>query len=177
MPVRKGGFVQGYNAQAVMDTEGANLIVGAHVTNQPSDRSLLEPNVKGLRPKHLKQVRHVAADKGYYKRRSMIEMEQAHDLRMLVPPTHQNYKEKQRYAPDHPREVEKRYKDKLMRRLKTPQGRAIYNRRNAVCEGGFANIKHAIGLNRFRMKGLEGAGIEWLLGSIAYNCRKITSMA
>ena len=176
MPVRKGGFVQGYNAQAVMDTEGANLIVGAHVTNQPSDRSLLEPNVKGLRPEHLKQVRHVAADKGYYKRRSMIEMEQVHDLRMLVPPTHQNCKEKQRYAPDHPREVEKRYKDKLMRRLKTHQGQAIYHRRNAVCEGGFANIKHAIGLNRFRMKGLDGAGIEWLLGSIAYNCRKITSM-
>lgn len=177
MPVRKGGFVQGYNAQAVMDAEGANLIIGAHVTNQPSDRSLLEPNVKGLRPEHLKQVRHVAADKGYYKRRSMIEMEQAHGLRMLVPPTHQNYKEKQRYAPDHPREVEKRYKDKLMRRLKTPQGRAIYQKRNIVNEGGFANMKNAIGLNRFRMKGLEGAGIEWLLGSIAYNCRKITSMA
>jgi len=177
MPVRKGGFVQGYNAQAAMDTEGANLIVGAHVTNQPSDRSSLEPNIKGLRPEHLKQVRYVAADKGDYKRRSMIEMEQAHQLRMLVPPTHQNYKEKQRYAPDHPREVEKRYKDKLMRRLKTPQGRAIYQKRNTVNEGGFANIKHAIGLNRFRMKGLEGAGIEWLLGSIAYNCRKITSMA
>ncbi|MGB0333958.1 MAG: transposase, partial [Opitutales bacterium] len=108
---------------------------------------------------------------------SMIDMEQAHGLRMLVPPTHQDYKEKQRYASDHPREIEKRYKDKLMRRLKTPQGRAIYQKRNTVVEGGFANIKHAIGLNQFRMKGLEGVGIEWLLGSIAYNCRKITSMA
>lgn len=177
MPVRKGGFVQGYNAQAVMDTEGANLIVGAHVTNQPSDRSLLEANVKSVSSEHLKQVRNVAADKGDYKRRSMIDMEQAHGLRMLVPPTHQDYKEKQRYASDHPREIEKRYKDKLMRRLKTPQGRAIYQKRNTVVEGGFANIKHAIGLNQFRMKGLEGVGIEWLLGSIAYNCRKITSMA
>ena len=64
-----------------------------------------------------------------------------------------------------------------MRRLKTSQGRAIYQRRHAVNEGGFANIKHAIGLNRFRMKGLKGAGIEWLLGSNAYNCRKIISMA
>lgn len=57
------------------NTEGANLIVGAHVTNQPSDRSLLEANVKSVSSEHLKQVRHVAADKGYYKRRSMIEME------------------------------------------------------------------------------------------------------
>jgi hypothetical protein len=60
--------------------------------------------------------------------------------------------------------------------IKDSVGRAIYHRRNAVCEGGFANIKHAIGFNRFRMKGLEGTGIERLLRTIIYNCRKITSM-
>ena len=106
----------------------------------------------------------------------MIDLEQAHGLRSWFHQPTKTTRRSSAYASDHPREVEKRYKDKLMRRLKTPQGRAIYRKRNTVNEGGFANIKNAIGLNRFRMKGLEGAGIEWLLGLLAYNCRKITSI-
>lgn len=173
MPVRKGGFVQGYNAQASVDAEGVGLIVGAHVTNQPTDRQELEPNLNNLTAEQLKEVRFVAADKGYYNRPSMIDLEKAHDLRMLVPPTHQDRKEKQRYARDHPREIEKRYKAKLMRRLKTRQGQSIYQKRNIFSEGTFATIKNAMGFARFRLKGLEGAHIEWLLTAIAHNCRKI----
>lgn len=177
MPVRKGGFVQGYNAQASVDAEGVGLIVGAHVTNQPTDRQELEPNLNNLNPEHLKEVRFVAADKGYYNRRSMIDLEKAHDLRMVVPPTHQDRKEKQRYAKDHPREIEKRYKEKLMRRLETNQGQSIYQKRNIFSEGTFATIKNAIGFDRFRLKGLEGVRIEWLISAIAHNCRKIIAFS
>ena len=53
MPVRKSGFAQGYNAQASVDAEGVGLIVGAHVTNQPTDRQELEPNLNNLNPEHL----------------------------------------------------------------------------------------------------------------------------
>jgi transposase len=173
MPVRKGGYVQGYNAQASVDAEGANLILSAHLTNAPNDRQQMEANLERIDPKHLRQTRNVCADKGYYKRRSLMDLEGTHKVRMIVPPTHQDYKEKARYAKDHPREVEKHYKEKLLRRLKTAQGKALYRKRNTVSEGTFATTKNAIGFNRFRLKGLHRAQIQWMLACLGHNCRKI----
>jgi len=175
MPQRKGGFVQGYNAQAGIDAEGAGLIVSSHVTNQPNDRQQLQANLERVQAKHLEQTENVVADSGYYKRSELLKWEREHALRMLVPPTHQNSKEKQRYAPDHPREREKHYKELLTRRLKTAQGRALYRKRNTIMEGCFATIKNVLGFKSFRLMGLEGAQIEWTLATMAYNCRKIAA--
>ena len=52
------GFVQGYNAQASVDTchDGAGLILGAHVTDHCSDRQQLQANAAELeRTGHLER--------------------------------------------------------------------------------------------------------------------------
>jgi len=173
MPVRKGGYIQGYNAQASVDAQGANLILSAHVTNVPNDRQQLEENLNRIAPDQLQKTGHVCADKGYYKRSSLMELERIYNVRMIVPPTHQDSKEKARYAKDHPRELEKHYKEKLIRRLKTKQGKALYQKRNTVSEGTFATIKNALGFQRFLLRGLHGVQTEWMLACLAHNCRKM----
>lgn len=173
MPTRQGRYLQGYNAQAVVCAEGAHLIAAARLTNEPTDRQQLRPDLEALAPAHLAQVKNVCADSGYYKRADMLRWENEQGLRLLCPPTHQNVKEAKRYSPDHPREREKRYKQLLIRRLKTTRGKALYRKRNSIAEGAFGLIKNVIGFDHFRLRGLEGCATEWNLATLGYNCLKI----
>ncbi len=48
MPTREGPFLQGDNAQAVIDGEGIGLIAGAHVVNATNDRQQLRPGMESI---------------------------------------------------------------------------------------------------------------------------------
>jgi len=59
-----GGFVQAYNAQAVVDTE-SRLIIGKRVTSEPNDKKELVADVRSIAPMCGKPDA-VLADSGYY---------------------------------------------------------------------------------------------------------------
>jgi transposase len=52
-------------------------------------------------------------------------------------------------------------------------GRLIYNRRLGIAEPPFANIKSAIGLDRFTLRGQRKTGTQWRLFCIVHNVKKI----
>jgi transposase len=61
----------------------------------------------------------------------------------------------------------------LMRaKLRTKEGRAIFALRRQTVEPVFGRMKENLGLNRFRLRGLSGARIEFSLACIAHNLLK-----
>lgn len=61
----------------------------------------------------------------------------------------------------------------MRRKVASPEGKAIYNRRKAIVEPVFGHIKDAYGLRRLLLRGLSGARIEFLLVCITHNLGKM----
>ena len=62
-------------------------------------------------------------------------------------------------------------RDQMAHHLSTRQGRDLYRRRAPVSEGGFAELKDAMGLRRFSLRGLPKVNGELLLAATAANLR------
>ena len=61
---RRAEFRQAYNAQAAVDADGSQLILGQHVTNCASDSGELEPALQSIDPS-VGKPENVLADNGY----------------------------------------------------------------------------------------------------------------
>lgn len=64
-------------------------------------------------------------------------------------------------------------RDRIGRRMATPEGQALYNRRAPVVEGTFAHIKHIMGVRRFLLRGLDKVRTEWNWVCTAYNLKRM----
>ena len=177
LPDRKQGFIQGFNGQAGVCT-GSRLVVATHLSNEPNDRRELRPVLGSLAEQEREGLSHVLIDSGYWDSLALPDIEELYSCRMLSPPTHgkSSCKETKPYGPGHPRLLSRRFKKKMTMRLRTRQGAALYAKRASVSEGVFATIKRAMGFEEFRLRGLEGATLEWNLVTLAYNCRKMVSL-
>ncbi|MCL4552963.1 MAG: transposase, partial [Candidatus Marsarchaeota archaeon] len=58
-------------------------------------------------------------------------------------------------------------------KIRSGEGREIYNLRKEIVEPVFGNIKDNIGLRRLLLRGLEGARIEYHLACVSHNIGKI----
>jgi hypothetical protein len=66
-------------------------------------------------------------------------------------------------------------REKMAAKLRTPEGKATYNKRMHTAETPFAIIKSILGVRRFLLRGLEKVRTEWLWVCTAYNMRKLLS--
>lgn len=66
-----------------------------------------------------------------------------------------------------------RHEQKLAEKLSGGYGRLIYNRRQAIVEPVFGNIKFNMGFTRFSLRGLRKVKGEFLLMCIAHNLKKM----
>ena len=58
-------------------------------------------------------------------------------------------------------------------KLRTPAGRNLYQRRQAVVEPVFGILKEQRGMRKFRRRGLAAVTTEWMLAAIAYNLTRM----
>ena len=65
------------------------------------------------------------------------------------------------------------YTNKMKRRIDSPAGRLIYDRRLAIAEPPFAHIRSALGLDSFSLRGKRKVNTQWLLYCITHNLTKI----
>ena len=61
---QRASFTQSYNAQAAVDADGSQLVVGQHVSQSASDYAELENGVASI-PDELGKPASVLADAGY----------------------------------------------------------------------------------------------------------------
>ena len=61
----------------------------------------------------------------------------------------------------------------MERKLLTGRGRARYKLRSQTAEPVFGRVKYARGIDRFLLRGLEGASGEWKLACGTHNLLKL----
>ena len=62
---------------------------------------------------------------------------------------------------------------RMKRKIDSPKGKQVYQRRLATAEPPFANIRHAKGLDRFTLRGKTKVNAQWLLYCLVHNLGKI----
>lgn len=65
---------------------------------------------------------------------------------------------------------------RMREKVATPEGRAIYKKRQIIVEPVFGHIKGPLGLQKLLLRGLSGAKIEYLLACINHNLGKMASV-
>jgi len=68
------------------------------------------------------------------------------------------------------------FKKAMIDKLKTDHGREIYNRRFAIIEPVYAQLKYIMGFTRFLLRGKEKAKNEFNLVCMAYNIKKLAKL-
>lgn len=183
MPLRGGGWVQGYNCQAVTSRDG--LIIATSVGNNPSDATAFitamdkavaaAALINAHRPSAAAPagIGVLLADAGYLSEDNLsapgpdrlIAIGKSHDLAVAAltdpatgPP-----------PPDaSPIEA-------MAHRLRTPDGHALYKQRSHIAETPFAHAKHNLGFRRFTSRGITRATAEFSFHALVHNLFKAIS--
>jgi len=179
--MKAGGshFEQAFNAQAAVDAE-TMLIIGGHVTDDPTDKQQLVPVVQSI-PAEVATPENILADTGYYGDAHIKKAESETGATVYCAQAKSGHRlrvadlEKQA-LPDAP-PPEASMKEQMAYRLKTPEGKALYKLRKQTVEPVFGIIKEVMGFRRFSMRGKEKADTEWRLVCLSYNLKKLFSLA
>ena len=164
------GYVQAYNCQAVVD-EAHQIIVAQAVTNQAPDTEHLVPMLVqtvancGAKPDNW------LADAGYFSEANVCEVTKWR-VEPFIPPRRQKHSEEPKPVLGRPPD-NLGIKDRMIRKLTTKTGRAVYALRKKIVEPVFGQIKEARGLRRFLLRGLKKVRGEWALIALTHNLLKI----
>ena len=163
------GYVQGYNAQAVVD-EG-QIVLAAEITNNPTDFSNLDPMLTTAlmeleRVGVTERPQVALADAGYWNERHFDEVIANKHIQVLIPPDRGGRSEPRpgwtggRYA--------------WMRAvLASEHGKQLYRKRIQMIEPVFAHTKHNRRINRFHRRGRIAVRTEWRLLMATHNLTKL----
>lgn len=166
--VKGGSWVQAYNAQIAVD-EVAQVIVAQAVTNQPPDPEHLVPMLRRVRAGLGDGPRRASADSGYYTVAN-VEYCENNGVDAYISVGRINHHEQTTFnGAAHPSPTRDRMLEKLISRL----GRAIYRRRKVIAEPPFGQIQGARGFRRFSLRGLGKVRFEWALVCLTHNLLKL----
>ena len=176
------GYTQSYNAQAVVDADGTQLIVGQRVSTCVSDANQLIPTLQTI-PDTLGRPTKALADCGFANRAVFEELSaQAGAPELFVSVHREDAHAERRY--DY-RPTDKRHQPRtithpvllaMAAKLKTPEGRAQYRRRACTVEPVFGIVKQVLGFRQFLMRGLAKVAGEWNLVCLAYNLKRLHTL-
>lgn len=158
-------YQQGYNSQIAVDAQ-AQVIVAAKVVQAGNDQQQLVPVLQEVAQNLGRMPEAASADGGYFSTAALTH-EAVREINLHVPPNEPE--------PDlgetlpAPASVQQR----MWQKLRSPDGRTIYNQRQAIVEPVFAQIKHVRGFRQFLFRGLVQVESEWLLICLTHNLLKL----
>ena len=164
----KKSFVQAYNAQAAVDSQG-QVIVAAEITQQTNDKQQLLPMIQAVKQNMGRKPKTATLDNGYW------DTDSLHDpilkgIQVLVAP------DAQRAAAGSPRSdppLNNVEAQRMRKVLATKAGQASYRLRKTTVEPVFGQMKEVRGIRRFRLRGKELVSGEWLLICTTHNLLKL----
>ena len=166
------GYVQGYNGQAMVDCS-SQIIVAQELTQDCNDKKQLAPMLAAVKEQSGQVPTAVLADAGYWSEaNAKLETEET-ELFIAV---HKDWKQRKalREQPVSKGRIPKRatLAERMERRLLTKRGRATYPWRGKTVEPVFGQIKGR-GLGDLRLRGKDGAELEWSLYCSTHNLLKL----
>jgi transposase len=163
-------FVQGYNAQAAVDSQ-AQVIVAASVTQEANDKRQLVPMLEQVQVLTGSTPQQATADSGYFSEQNVTDPK-LEGIDLLVAPDRQKHGEEVACGTGPP-QAEVGVAERMRQKLRTVEGRAVYKMRKAVVEPVFGQIKEARGFRKFLLRGLEKVQAEWKLICATHNLLKL----
>jgi transposase len=175
MPVRGGGFIQGYNAQNMVTDDG--LILATDLTADTTDTRWWQPMTAAAAAAAAMmaaaggpgtgKIGLALGDAGYL---SEANLTSPGPDRLIATGKRRDL-EKAARAPDEADtgEQESTAAAAMAARLKTPGGIAAYRQRGRIAETPHARIKHNTGIRRLATRGTRRASGEWQLICAAHN--------
>jgi transposase len=160
-------FVQGYNAQAAVDSQ-AQVIVACEVTQAAGDVEQFVPMLEQVIGNVGQRPAQVTADAGYFSEANLTAPTCA-GIACYVPPDRQPH----RGATAAGRNRRGPFSEAMREKLQTAVGRAVYARRKTIPEPVFGQIKQARGFRRFWLRGLGKVRGEWALICLTHNLLKL----
>ena len=178
---KREGYTQSYNAQAVVDADGSQLILSNHVTMCASDANELEPAVNNI-PASVGTPDKVLADTGYANADTIERLEQnGKDLYVAVGRNAGSLQRRYDFRPESvTARPEKKITDPRMlamkEKLSTEEGQRIYAKRKHTVEPVFGIIKQVMGYRQTLLRGFEKISGDWGLVCLAYNFKRLFSL-
>jgi transposase len=168
------------NAQASVDAT-CQIILACDVTDASNDKQQAEPMAQvtlsllaqaGIeRPTDesgTAQAIPATLDNGYYSA-AAVEALETLGFDPYIATERQRHQVSQTATPETPATVQER----MVAKVRTPEGKALYARRKVIVEPVFGQIKEARGFRRFLLRGLDAIRGEWRLICLTHNLLKI----
>lgn len=180
MPLRGGGWLQGFNCQAVTSDDG--LIIATGVGNSPADAptftTMLDKAVTAAtlidthrpHPPATTGIGVVLADAGYLSEHNLTT---PGPDRLIATGKSRAVSEAAQHTPTHgPPPPDASPIEAMAHRLATPEGHALYRQRAHIAETPFGHAKHNLGFRRFTSRGLDRAAAEFSFHALVHNLFK-----
>lgn len=168
------GFTLGYTATVAVSED--HLIVEQQVGQNPTDNSRLLPVVEAVEQRCRERPQQVSADSGFFTVDNVVELAQR-GIDAYVPDSNLARELNRGGRGGFPGRVRHPVHRRLRQKLRSPTGRAVYQRRKALVEPVFGVLKEQRGLRRFRRRGLAKVAVEWALAATAYNLTRLWRLA
>jgi transposase len=170
------GFVQAYNAQAVVEA-GFQLIVGQAVTQAANDKEQMQPMMDATEQQSGQRPEELLADSGYCSEKNLEHLDAAGEatkhIEAYVATGRQKHGPESAVCPRGPLPKDATRVDRMKRKLETKAGAAIYAARKAIVEPVFGQIKQVRGFRRFSLRGIVKVQAEWALVCLTHNILKL----
>lgn len=170
-----GGFLQGYNAQAVVNED--QVIVAAEVTDEQNDAHQLHPMI-GATESSLADAgiddhpEKLLADAGYANEESLAALDDD-DPDAYVATRNMKNNPTPRTGTRGPLRANATSVEKMDRKVSKKAGQELYRRRQQMVEPVFGQIKEPRGIRRFMRRGKAAADSEWKLIAGTHNLLKL----
>jgi hypothetical protein len=170
------GFEQDYNAQVAVDQDSL-LIVGAALSNHPTDQHEAEPTLDAI-PPEIGPPEAGAMDNGYFSAANIAACERRGiDPYIAVgrDPHHPSWQ--QRFAEEtDPPAADASPTVKMAYKLKTAIRKAIYGLRKCTVEPVIGIIKEVLGFRQFSLRSQQAAAGEWCLVCLAFALSRLHTL-
>jgi len=165
------GFVQAYNAQAVVE-EDSQLIVAQAVTQEANDKQQVVPMVAAVKHQSGQMPTQPLADSGYCSERNLAHLEQK-PMDVYIATGRQKHGNEPNRCKRGPLPPGAMRVDKMRRKLQAKTGAAVYAARKTIVEPVFGQIKRARGFTQFLLRGIRKVRGEWALVCVTHNILKM----
>jgi len=166
------GFLLGYTVTLAASED--HLIVEQRVSQEATDNGLLLPMVRAVQERCGESPAQVSGDSGFFSLEALKSLE-AEKIDAYVPDSNlARVMNRGGQLRGRARDATHRA---MRRKLRSPAGRAIYTRRQALIEPIFGVLKEQRGMRQFRRRGLAKAAVEIALATTAYNLTRIWNAA
>jgi transposase len=171
----RGGYLQGFNAQAVVNAD--QVVVAAEVTDEQNDTAQLRPMIRALRASLAaagiaERPGQLLADAGYCSEANLAALTDD-DPDCFIATRNLRKHPAPRNGRRGPLRANATLVDRMDRKVSTVAGRAIYKQRQYLVEPVFGQTKDARGARRFMRRGKCAAHSEWQLLMGTHNLLKL----